>query len=236
MMREEGAALIIALWALAFLSVLMGGVVSTLRLENQQSAYELSHCRASLAAEAGLALAVESLLSPAANPMIADGRTYPVIFDGAKLNLAIRSERGKLDVNFADATTIEHLLRYLGASPGATALIGQQLRQLRATGQMMKAIEQVQQLDGMDAELYAKLEPNITLWTGLGKPDAFFATPDVRSALKLPSGEAASSPGSIVTISSHAQIKNGVSGDLQATVYLTPNGGGRQIYRVLRWR
>ena len=100
----------------------------------------------------------------------------------------------------------------------------------------MKAIEQVQQLDDMDAGLYAKLQPNITLWTGLGTPDPFFATPEVRSALTLPYAEGLSSPGAIVTIRSQAQMNNGVIGNLQATIYLTPNVGGTQLYRVLRWQ
>src|SRR5471030_1779294 len=58
MKPQRGAALILALWALALLSLMMGAVVQAIRLENRQSAYELQHTKAQLAAEAGLALAI----------------------------------------------------------------------------------------------------------------------------------------------------------------------------------
>ncbi|TLG91598.1 general secretion pathway protein GspK, partial [Pseudomonas edaphica] len=60
MKRQRGAALLMVLWALALLGLIMAGVVDTLRLENRQSAFSLQQTHARLAAQAGLALTIQS--------------------------------------------------------------------------------------------------------------------------------------------------------------------------------
>jgi general secretion pathway protein K len=237
MTNQKGAALLIALWALAFLAVLMGGVVTAVRLENQQSHYALDRSHALISAEAGLALAVEGLLEPMAHPVVADGRDYESILDGVKVAFSVRSERGKLDINFADAQAFERLLLYLGASRTQALRLGEQLRRFRTVGGPVEVLEQVQAFDGMDSELYKKLEPNITLWTGMIQPDAAFATPDIRAALGFSDRPIMSnSPGSVATVHSRAQLPNGFSADLNVTIYLNAEGGGTPLYRVLRWQ
>lgn len=236
MRKQKGVALIVSLWALALLSVLVGGVVTAVRLENQQSAYELRRSHALISAEAGLALAVESLLSSHLAGFVADGRDNVLMFDSVKLNISMRSERGKLDVNFADVHSIERLLRYLGAAPDQASQLGEQLQNLRSARQTIKVVEQLQTLPSMDATLYARLEPNVTLWSGLIWPDAAFATTDIRAALALPNSLINSNPGNIVSVRSQAQLTDGFSASVQVTLYLAPNGEGPQLYRVLRWQ
>lgn len=234
--RERGAALLVALWALAFLAVLMGSVVDVVRLENQQSRHALDRSHALISAEAGLALAVEGLLEPTVYPLVADGREYEELLDGVKVAFSVRSERGKLDINFADTKAVARLLLYLGASRTQTLQLNKQLRSLRTAGRRVKFLEQLQAFDGMDSELYQKLEPNITLWTGLTRPDTAFATPDVRAALGLPNQlPPPQDPGSVVSIIARGQLPNGSSADLHVTIYLNSAGGGAPLYRVLRW-
>ncbi|WP_213881935.1 type II secretion system protein GspK [Pseudomonas sp. dw_358] len=229
--------MLVALWALAFLAVLMGGVVTAIRLENQQSHHALDRSHALISAEAGLAVAVERLLEPAAQPLVADGREYEMLLDGVKVAFSVRSERGKLDLNFADPQAFAQLLLYLGANRIQAPQLSEQLRSLRTAGRPVKVLEQVQAFNGMDSELYQKLEPHITLWTGLAQPDTAFATPDVRAALALANPISVSnSPGSIVTINTRGQMSDGFSAGLHVTLYLNPAGGGEPLYRVLRWK
>jgi general secretion pathway protein K len=237
MTRQRGAALLVVLWALAFLAVLMGGVVAVVRLENQQSRHALDRSHALISAEAGLALAVEGLLEPTVYPLVADGRDYEALLDGVKVAFSVRSERGKLDINFADTQAFTRLLLYLGASRTQTVQLSEQLRSFRTAGRFVKFLEQVQAFDGMDSELYQKLEPNITLWTGLTQPDKAFATPDVRAALGLPNQLTASQgPGSVVSVSARGQLPNGFIASLNVTLHLDSAGGGAPLYRVLRWQ
>jgi general secretion pathway protein K len=237
MTDQKGAALLIALWALAFLSVLMGGVVTAVRLENQQSQYALDRSHALISAEAGLALAIEGLLEPMTHPVIADGRNYETILDGVKVAFSVRSERGKLDINSADVQTFKRLVLYFGASRTQAQRLGDQLKRLRTIGGSVEVLEQLQAFDSMDSELYKKLEPNITLWTGLAQPEAAFATPEIHAALGFSARPIVSnSPGSVATVYTRAQLPNGFSADLNVTIYLSAQGGSMPVYRVLRWQ
>ncbi|MGY2224939.1 hypothetical protein ACW9IK_19820 [Pseudomonas gingeri] len=235
MKRQRGAALILALWALALLSVMMGAVVQSIRLENRQSTYELQHAKALLAAQAGLALAIQSLASPPST-MIADGRAYSLPFDDAQLTVKAYSDRGKLDLNFANLDNFIRLATFLGASPAQSQQLTDEMSLRRANANTLKAIEELQQFPGMDPTLYERLAPHLTLWTGLGQPDPSFAAETVRAALKLGPPVPGRSPGTILTVHSQAILATGVSADLDVTFFLTPQGEGTQLYRVLRWQ
>lgn len=235
MKRQRGAALIIALWALTLLSVLMGAVVQSIRLESRQSANELQHTRTQLAAEAGLALAIQAL-STSPSGMIVDGRPYSLPFDDAQLTLQVYSERGKLDLNFASAEHFTRLISYLGASTEQTTQLAAHLNARRADGFNLKTLEEFQQFPSMDPSLYERLTPYLTLWTGLGQPDASFASETVRTALKLGPAVPGRNAGTALSVHVQAVLATGASTDLNVTFILNPQGDGTQLYRVLRWQ
>jgi len=236
MSRHRGAALIMVLWALALLGLMMGGVVEILRLENRQSDFQLQHSRALLAAQAGLALAVERLLAYPAR-MVADGRTYSLPFEQTSLSITVNSERGKLDLNFADLDSFARLAQGLGATAEQVRQWSKDLGQQRITGSL-KALEQLQQLPGMDVRLYDRLLPHITLWSGLTQPDLETVTRELLALLKLsrPKVAIARSPDSVVNVHVVATLSNQVSASLEAVVFLSPQGDGQRPYRVLRWK
>lgn len=233
---QRGAALIVALWALAILSLLMATVVSTLRLENKQSAFELQRSHALIGAESGIALVVEKLLSPNAEKSDADGHEYSQDLDGMQLTLSVRSERGKLDMNFADVESISKLVRYLGASQAQAELLTNNLKARRASGSLMTVIEQLQTLPGVDSALYERLLPDVTIWSSLGTPDPAYATNDIRAALQLQADAPSSYPGFLIDVHSRATLVTGVSAEIDAVLFLRPSGDTAQLYRVLRWQ
>jgi general secretion pathway protein K len=236
MNRQRGAALIMVLWAIALLGLMIGSLVEILRLENRQSAFELQQSRALLAAEAGLALAVEGLFVYPAR-WAADGRVYSVSFEHATLSLQVSSERGKLDLNFAALDSFERLAHALGATSEQSRQWGENLRQQRSVGPL-KALEQLQQFPGMDGRLYERLLPYLTLWSGLTAPDADMATPELLALLKLSRPKVAlqRGPESVVNVRVLATLDNQVSASLEAVVFLSPQGSGQRPYRVLRWK
>jgi len=232
---QRGAALVLALWALALLSLMMAVVVGTVRLENRQSAYALQHARALLAAESGLALVVQSLAAKVPG-MIADGRAYHLTVEDAQLTVELRSERGKLDLNQVSPEAFNQVLGYLGASPGQSRKLTQELLARRTGNNPLQTIEQLQGFAAMDRTLYGQLAPNLTIWTGLPQPDPTYATGPLQAALKLPAPLVESPAGPIYSAQIQAVLVAPFTADLNVTFLLNPQAEGTQLYRVLRWQ
>lgn len=236
MIRQRGAALIMVFWAVALLGLMMASVVGVLRLENRQSAFELQQTRARLAAEAGLALAIRDLFAFPPRRVV-DGRVYSQPFEQATLSIRVGSERGKLDLNFAELDNFVLLAQQFGATPTQARQWSDLLRRQRAVSQL-RSLEQLQQLPAMDALVYERLLPHITLWSGLTQPDPDVATPELLALLKLSAPKIAvqRGPESVVNVHVIATLNNQVSASLETVVFLSPQGGGRAPHRVLRWK
>ena len=103
MKHQRGVALLLVLWVLALLSLLLGGLAGWVQLETRQALWHRQHTQALLAAEAGVALALQALADPLQRKQwIADGREMPLVFDDAQLQVSLHSERGKLYLNSAE--------------------------------------------------------------------------------------------------------------------------------------
>lgn len=239
MKRQRGVALLLVLWVLALLSLLLGGLAGWVQLETRQALWHRQHAQALLAAEAGVALAMQALADPLQRKQwIADGREMPLVFDDAQLHVSLHSERGKLYLNSAEAGDFARLALACGATQAQANRLARDLEVRRNEGlPPFRVVEEVRQLPGMTQALYSALVPEISLWSGLDRPDPAFASPLMRRALNLPrlSAEGAD-PGDVLVIDSRAQRPGGAHARLQATVLLSPAQGSAQPYRVLRWQ
>ena len=236
---QTGVALLLVLWALALLSLLLGGLAGWVQLETRQGLWQRQHTQAVLAAEAGMNQAVQILLDVSYRPRwIADGREVPLQFDDAQLVVAVTSERGKLDLNAAMVEDVTRVAQACGASRDQATQLGKALQARRGgNAPPLRVVEELRQLPGMTQRLYDRLLPHVTLWSGLPQPEAAFATPLLRRALNMPNQAAVGTePGDVVTIDSQAQLPSGFSARLQTTVLLNPSEGNAQPYRVLRWQ
>lgn len=239
MRRQKGVALLLVLWALALLSLLLSGLANLVQLENRQASWVRQNTQAQLAAEAGLAMAVQGLSDPQQRKLwIADGRQIALRFDDAQLRVSLRSERGKLDLNSAAVDDIARLAQACGASKGQAAAMAQALESQRGSDSpLLRVFEEVRQLPGMTAALYNRLLPEVTLWSGLDRPEPAFASPLLKKALNLPNQVAVGSdPGEVLMIESSAQLPGGFYAELHTTILLSPSEGSAQPYRVLRWQ
>jgi general secretion pathway protein K len=232
MKRQRGAALLLVLWALALLSVLLGGLAGWVQLESRQALWLRQHTQTVLAAEAGIALAM------ADRHWIADGRDMPLTFDDAQLHVSLRSERGKLYLINAEADDFMRLALACGATQGQADQLVKALEARRKQGlPPFRVLEEVRQLPGMTQALYSQLLPEITLWSDLDRPDPAFASPLMRKALNLPRQNAeGADPGVVLVVDSLAQRPGGYHARLQITVLLSPTEDSAQPYRVLRWQ
>ncbi len=216
--QQRGVALLVVLWVLALLSLLLGGLAGWVQLESRQALWLRQNTQALLAAEGGMNMAVQGLLDTEQRKRwVADGRMVALRLDDTQLVVSVRSERGKLDLNSAPVADISRVLQACGAA--------------------RRVVEEVRQLPGMTQTLYTRLLPEITLWSGLDRPDSAFASGLLRRALNLPNQSAVGAdPGEVLTIDSRAERPGGITAFLQTTVLLSPSEGSAQPYRVLRWQ
>ncbi|MCP1484634.1 general secretion pathway protein K [Pseudomonas fluorescens] len=237
--RQKGIALLLVLWALALLSLLLGGLAGWVQLETRQGLWLRQHTRALLAAEAGMNQVVQILLDSSHRPRwIADGRGVPLRFDEAQLVVGVTSERGKLDLNAATVEDITRVVQACGADRDQAAQLVKALQARRGGDEPpLRVLEELRQLPGMTQILYSRLLPELTLWSGLPRPEPTFASPLLRRALNMPNQTTVGAdPGDVVTIESQAQLPSGFSARLLTTVLLNSSEGNAQPYRVLRWQ
>ncbi|SDV08946.1 general secretion pathway protein K [Pseudomonas brenneri] len=236
MARQRGAALILVLWIAVILGLLMVGVVTSLRLENRQSHYDLQRSSALLAAEGGVNMAVKMLMSDE-DSLGADGGEHSFDLDGIRVTLSVRSEHGKLDLNFCRLEHFSNLLRFMGATAQQSASLTKQLSERRVVAKPLRDLEELLDVTSISVDLYQQIQPYITLWSGRGVPDPVFAASPLIQALQLevPLG-VVSNPGSVISIESSAELADGFKTRLLATVALRSAQERGGLYRVYRWQ
>jgi len=234
--RQRGMALLLVLWAMALLAMLLGTLVVQVRQQARLGLWQTEHTRASLAAEAGLNLAVRALVdTDPQQRWVADGRVQTLRFDDAVLQVSVRSERGKLDLNAGAAGDFARLVAALGAGQGPA--LAAALDQRRSDNQPpLRALEELRDLPGMSTALYQALVPEVTVWSGQESPDPAFATPTLQRALGLPRVAAlAGDAGQVLSIRSQAQLPDGFTAVIDSTVLLSPMENGARPFRVVRY-
>jgi len=196
----DGIAFIMVLWVVAMLSILLGSFALLARTENLQSRHLFDTTTARYAAEAGLNLAVYELRqSDLQQRWVADGRPYVVGFSDAKVEVEITDDSGKIDINAADAVLLKGLFVASGVEDEkATALAdavvdwrdtddlvqtqGAEEKEYRDAGLTYQpknapfsTVSELQQVLGMDYEIYQKVEPALTIYSGRNPPNAAYA-------------------------------------------------------------
>ena len=235
--RSGGVALLVVIWLVAVLSLTLGSLVAVVRQELQLSHWQREHTRAVWAAQAGVALAVRALRDPRAERRwVADGRLQMLSFDGTTLQVRVRSERGKLDLNLAPSAALARIAQGQGATPGQARSLAASLDARRLdNAPPLRLIEEIRAWPGMSEPLYQQLAPHLTVWSGLERPEPAFASPALRQALGLAAVNPQNvDPGPIIGIQTIALRPGGISAVLDSTVLLSIEQGTRP-YRVLRY-
>lgn len=287
--NQRGVALILVIWVIALMGVLLGSFALIARTENFESRHLFDGTTARYAAQAGIARAVYALRNAdMTQRWVGDGRPYDFDFDGAKVDVRLTDESGLIDINTADDTLLQNLFASVGVPlDQAMALSdaiqdwrdpddmprphGAEINEYKAAGLAygprnapFQTVGEVQQVLGMNYELFEKIEPAITIYGGGVQPNAAYApmdvllalpgmTPDLArqliaarqqvlpgqpgSGLTLPDGTpvVANGGGNTYTIQSRATLANGASTVLDASIRLGGIGAAGQPYTVLRW-
>lgn len=286
--RQSGIALVLVLWILVLVTVTTGAYALMARMDQLEANQLLSGTQARLWAEAGLNMAAVALRDPDdATRMVPDGRPYQQVIDGVLIEVHAEDERGRLDINTADEITLATLFTNHGMEPDlsmslaaavmdwrdaddAERVNGAEIDAYEAAGlahapgnRNFMMVEELLQVIGMPYELFRRIEPGISVFSGVNLPDiafagaqALLAIPDITEEearnfvaqrhsqqladmlqVALPSGQAVMAQGRGVTYSIRvkATMPNGVWEQIEATIRLGGSPTGLP-YRVLRWR
>lgn len=208
---SRGIALLLVLWLLALLTALVGAFALTAQTEHLQGQVASRGMAAREAARAGIEYAITRLSNDDPRQRwLADGRPYDWRFAGAKVKIEIVDEQGKVDLNLADAALLTSLLRVLGSEQGDAAQLAGAIvdwrdqdsltqpsggaedadyaaagRSYGAADAPLGSVAEVEQVLGMTPALYARLAPNVTVYSGRAQPDPTYASAEVLAAMGL---------------------------------------------------
>ncbi|MEO8162025.1 MAG: type II secretion system minor pseudopilin GspK [Arenimonas sp.] len=279
---QRGAALLLVLWLL----VLLIGVISLFALAARTEALQgrtlARGADARDAAEAGIDVAAYHLQGAGDSRWVPDGRANDFSFAGQKLQVRVVDESAKVDLNVAAPDLLVGLLQAVGVDPERARRLSGAIQDWRDGDDLLNAeggaedpqyaaaklpygakdrpfetLSELRLVLGMDAALFEKLRPYVTVYSGLARPNPAFAGRPVLQALGLDAGQveqalrqreppppgapAAAAPPvaqgtGTYSISSRATRPDGTRVQVQAAIRIGGGGGFGQLYLPLSWR
>ncbi len=288
MNKQSGVALILVLWVTVLLTVIAASFALSARTEGVQARMVFDTTKARYLAEAGLNRAVYELRNPDIEyRWIADGRKYNMELAQSEIEISIVDETGKIDLNLASDELLVGLFASLGISEEEALMLTERVIDWRdndnikgfsgaedddyeaegypygAKDALFDTVPELQQVMGIDYDMYRKLEPAVTVYSGsrnlniaYAPEQALMALPDVgledarqfieeRELVEnvgdelpiLPNGQSGVARGGGVAFSIvvKATLSNGHWAQLDATIRLGGTVQGRP-FRIVRWR
>jgi general secretion pathway protein K len=200
--------LLSVLWGLALL-----GAIATAFLTTGSTSYRLARnaldaAQVDVAAEAAANRAVLGLLDP--NPQTrwrTDGVARVIDFEGTRMQVRVQDELGRIDLNNADGTLLIGLLQSVGLAPDAASALVDKILDWRDSGTLKRlngakdpeyraaglpyrprngpfqSVDELKLVMGMTAELFRRVEPALTVYSGRPSFDPQVATPEALRAL-----------------------------------------------------
>lgn len=286
--KQSGVALILVLWVTVLLTVIAASFALSARTEGVQAKMVFDTTKARYLAEAGLHRAVYELRNPdIESRWIADGRKYTMEFAEAEIEISIRDETGKIDINLASDELLVGLFASLGMSDDEALMLTERVIDWRdadnikgfngaedddyeaegyaygAKDAFFDTVPELQQVMGIDYEMYRRLEPAISVYSGSRNLNIAYASEQALMALEdveredaqrfieerelveglggdlpiLSNGQTGAARGGGVAFSviTKATMSNGHWAEIDATIRLGGVVNGRP-FRIVRWR
>lgn len=209
--HSRGAALLLVMWLIALLAALVGGFALTARVEYLQGRVLARGVVAEQAARAGIEYAMMRLAEQdARRRWLPDGRAYRWRFNQAQIDLRIVDEQGKIDLNAAPLPLLAALLRGAGLEQQPAERLAGAIIDWRDQDSMTQPSAGAEDADyaeaelpygakdapfetaaelllvlGMTPQLYARIAPSITVFSGRDVPDPAFASAPVLTAMGM---------------------------------------------------
>lgn len=257
--RSRGIALVSVLWVIALLTVVASGLSASVRSELQVVRNTAASMQARYATESGVELAAMNLMYPQSVRWPADGSIRDVDIGTAKLRIATWDETGKVDLNHAPANLLANLLVTTGVDSGEADLLVDAILDWRDTDDFRRlngaegtdyrvagldheprdapfeTVDELRFVLGMTEEIYAAIEPALTVYSGRSGVNASVASQQVSQALQGLQDVATVTSGTTYTVQVEARVDDTIVSQVEATIDVTYNGIGRP-FSVLHWR
>src|SRR5882672_10192392 len=184
-------ALIVVLWGIALLSIIATSFLSSSATSYRIARNAIDVAQTDAIGEAAVSRAVLSLLDvPPDRRWRADGTTQLTEFAGLSIRIAIQDELGRIDINHADGTLLGRVLRAGGLDEEASAkltdkildwrdanparrLNGANAQDYRAAGSAyvprkgaFQSVDELKLVMGVAPDLYRRIEPALTVYSG----------------------------------------------------------------------
>ncbi|MGH8025359.1 MAG: general secretion pathway protein GspK [Pseudoxanthomonas sp.] len=277
--HERGAALLLVLWLIALLTALIGAFALTARVEALQGKILSGGAQAQEMARAGVEYSLVRLAdTEPTTRWLPDGRSYRWSYAGSEVELQIVDETGKVDLNQAGQPLLTALMQALGAEREQSGRVAAAIvdwrdpdpltqvnggaedpdyaaagRPYGAKDAPFETVAEVEQVLGMTPELYARLEPYLTIYSGRGEPDPTYAQGPVLTAMGLDAAAALAqrkrplAPGAgaaqlvgggsgTYSIDSRARLDDGRVAVLRTVVRAGSGSVPGSVYTALRWQ
>ena len=201
-------AILYVLWGVALLSMIAVSFLSTGNVSYRLSRNALEAAQWDAAADAALSRAVLALLdSRPERRWRVDGVAQDFMFGDIKMRIAIQDELGRIDLNHADQSLLGGLFQSAGlGSPAASGLVdkildwrdanparrlnGAKDQDYRSAGYdygprnaPFQSVDELKLVMGMSSDLYKRVEPALTVYSGRQFLDPQFALREALLAL-----------------------------------------------------
>lgn len=195
------------LWVVALLAIIAGVLMPTGKTAVHQAHNAIDEIRIAAVAEAAFNRAALSLLEarPEARWRV-DGVPQTFTFDGTAVQVTIQDEAGRIDLNQAEETLISNLLRSTGMDAWSAAALVDCIIDWRSTGSTRRlngakdaeyraagrngprngpfqSVGELKLVLGMTPELFRRIEPALTVYSGRPAIDPQVAPPEALLAL-----------------------------------------------------
>jgi general secretion pathway protein K len=194
---EGGSIAILALWALALISLLLAPVAFATRGTLQITRNALAESQARHAAEAGTQLGLARLLRrQGTGPTYFDGSPEAWRQGSTRVSISIADEAGKIDLNVAPLTLLTGLFAAVGTGQEAAELLACNVLDRRGEfpadcpeqggahiGRRFVMPEQLAELPGINDALYDRIADCVTVATGASAIDPRVAPRTVLMAI-----------------------------------------------------
>ena len=209
--RARGAALLLVLWLIALLAALVGAFALIAGTEHLQGRVLVRGMVAENAARAGLEYALTRVAaSDPRRQWLPDGRAHPWRYGGADIQVKLVDENGKIDLNQADMTLLTTFLQGFEIEQQQAMQLAAAIMDWRdpdnlsqpagggedddyaaaglpygAKDAEFESVAELEQVIGFTPNLYARIEPYLTVFSGRARPDPAFAAAPVLNAMGL---------------------------------------------------
>jgi general secretion pathway protein K len=203
--RQRGIALLVVVWVLALLAVLIVGFSGDARTELLLARNNYQSAAARAIADAGVSLAIFGVLDPVPETQWpADGRARLLRYADGMIRVSVQDEGGKIDLNAAPPELLAGLLRSVGLSPADAFRLAQTIdewrqaqqkadapasgrrgasRAIRRQATTFRVIEDLHLVPGVTPDVYDRVAPFVTVYSGVADIDPLTAPAEVLRSL-----------------------------------------------------